>query len=189
MSMHQRFASALGAVLLAACASGGSGGSGSAPDRNTTGTTALGATARAEMRDTEGRVLGTVTLQQTPQGVLLTGDLGNLPAGPHALHVHDVGRCEPPFTSAGGHYNPARRLHGFRNEAGYHSGDLPNVATPPTGLTRVDHFTRDISLGTGPASVFDPDGSALVIHAGIDDYVSDPAGNSGARIACGVVTR
>ena len=185
-AMRTALLAALLAPLLGACASGGSP---ARPDPNTTGSTALGATARAEMRDADGRVLGTVTLQQTPQGVLLTGDLGNLPPGPHALHVHDVGRCEPPFTSAGGHFNPTRRLHGFRNTAGFHAGDLPNISSPGTGLTRVDHFSREIALGTGPLTLFDPDGSALVIHAGIDDYVSDPAGNSGARIACGVVTR
>lgn len=147
-------------------------------------------TARAELRDAEGRAAGTLQLVQTPLGVLITGDVGPLPPGVHAMHVHETGRCEPPFTSAGGHFNPTVRAHGFRSPAGYHAGDLPNFTSPPSGAaTRVDHFTRDVTLGTGPTSLLDADGSAIVIHAGPDDYASDPAGNSGSRIACGVVVR
>ncbi len=168
-------------VLAAAC-------SGSRPNTDAAPAPA-NITARAEMRDREGRALGVMTLQQTPLGVLVTGDLTGLPNGVHAMHFHDVGRCDPPFTSAGGHFNPTQRAHGFRNRAGYHAGDLPNFHAASTGSVRVDHFSREVTLGTGPTSLLDGDGSSIVVHAAADDYVSDPAGNSGDRIACGVITR
>jgi Cu-Zn family superoxide dismutase len=168
--------------LAAACSGGRANSNEPAP-------VPAGITARAEMKDAQGRSLGTLTLAQTPLGVLITGELTGLPEGAHGLHVHDVGRCDPPFTSAGGHFNPTQRQHGFRNRAGFHAGDLPSFSSPASGSTRVDHFTREVTLGTGPTSLLDPDGSSLVVHASIDDYATDPAGNSGARIACGVITR
>lgn len=169
-------------LLTAAC----SGGRGNSPEPTPA---AANITARAEMRDREGRALGIMTLQQTPLGVLISGDLTGLPSGVHAIHLHDVGRCEAPFTSAGGHFNPTQRAHGFRSQAGYHAGDLPNFQAPSTGAVRVDHYSRDVTLGTGPTSLLDVDGSSIVVHASPDDYTSDPAGNSGDRIACGVIRR
>jgi Cu-Zn family superoxide dismutase len=145
--------------------------------------------ARAELRNLQGALVGTATLQQTPNGVLVTADIANLPAGTHAIHFHTVGSCEPPFASAGGHFNPSSRQHGFRNDQGPHAGDLPNIHVPTTGATRVDHLSRDVSLRTTDGGLFDGDGSALVIHALADDYRTDPSGASGDRIACGVVTR
>ncbi len=145
--------------------------------------------ARAEMRDAQGRALGVMTLTQTPHGVLISGDLNGLPSGVHAMHLHDVGRCDPPFTSAGGHFNPTQRVHGIRVAAGYHAGDLPNFTAPSSGSVRVDVFTDRVTVGTGPTSLIDPDGSSIVIHASPDDYASDPAGNAGDRIACGVIVR
>ncbi|GLC28101.1 superoxide dismutase family protein [Roseisolibacter agri] len=145
--------------------------------------------ARAEMRDAQGRALGVMTLTQTPHGVLISGDLNGLPSGVHAMHLHDIGRCDPPFTSAGGHFNPTQRVHGFRVAAGHHAGDLPNFTAPSTGSVRVDVFTDRVTVGTGPTSLIDPDGSSIVIHASPDDYASDPAGNAGDRIACGVIVR
>jgi Cu-Zn family superoxide dismutase len=169
-------------VLAAACG----GGRGSAPEP---APVPASITARAEMRDAEGRSLGTMTLSQTPHGVLVSGELTGAPAGVHAVHFHDVGRCEPPFTSAGGHFNPTQRTHGFRTPSGYHAGDLPNFTAPPAGNVRVDLFSDRVTLGTGPTSLLDVDGSSIVIHATADDYATDPAGNSGARVACGVITR
>ena len=145
--------------------------------------------ARAEMRDAAGRAVGTINITQSPAGVLVSGDLSNLPAGVHAIHFHDVGRCDPPFTSAGGHFNPTQRAHGFQSPAGAHAGDLPSFTANTNGSVRVDRFTRDVTLGTGPTSLFDADGSSIVVHAGADGYRTDPSGNSGERIACGVITR
>ena len=170
------------ATFLAAC-------SGSRSSNNTPAPTPASITARAEMRDVEGRAVGILTLSQSPQGLLIAGDLTGLPAGVHGVHVHDVGRCDPPFTSAGGHFNPTQRSHGFRSASGYHAGDLAGVTTTSTGSVRFDRFTRDVTLGTGPTSLLDADGSSIVVHAGADDYATDPSGNSGGRIACGVVTR
>lgn len=177
----RRLASSSLLVLAAACG-GGRGQPTPAP-------VPADLTARAEIRDLEGRSLGTMTLTQTPHGVLVSGELTNAPAGVHAIHFHDVGRCEAPFSTAGGHFNPTQRMHGFRVAAGFHAGDLPNFTAPPTGNVRVDLFSDRVTLGTGPTSLLDADGSSIVIHATADDYATDPAGNSGNRIACGVIRR
>ena len=190
----------LAAAALAACSSnqsgpapGGPGGPGGPrPQRapgDTIPTAAPNTTARADVRDVNGNSVGTLTLTQTPRGVLITGDLSSLPPGLHAIHVHDVGRCEPPFTSAGGHFNPGQRAHGFRNANGNHFGDLPNFSVGANGTGHVEYISRDITLAQGMVGVLHPGGTSLVVHAGPDDYQSDPAGNSGNRIACGVVTR
>ena len=148
-----------------------------------------GTTARAMMRDAQGRNLGDVTLTQTANGVLLVGQLSGLTEGTHAMHVHAVGRCEPDFEAAGGHFNPTTRQHGIRNAAGQHAGDLPNINVPANGIVRVEMFTSAFTLGRSGNGVFDADGSALMLHANADDYQTDPSGASGARIACGVIAR
>ena len=150
--------------------------------------------ARAEMRDSAGRELGTVRVLLTSSGARLTGTLAGVPAGAHGFHFHQVGRCDgtasPAFQSAGGHYNPAGRKHGTLNPEGPHAGDLPNVtAGADTRLTLPDSGVTVAMNETTRAGLFDADGSALVLHAGADDYRSDPAGNSGARLACGVLVR
>jgi Cu-Zn family superoxide dismutase len=147
------------------------------------------APARAEIRDTEGRTVGQATFTQGPFGVLVQAELTGLPAGVHAMHIHEVGRCEPPFTAAGGHYNPLLRQHGALNRAGFHAGDLPNFSAPATGTARVDVVTNAVQLGAGVGTLFDVDGSSIMIHSAADDYKSDPGGNAGTRIACGVITR
>lgn len=174
-------------ALLAAC--GGPASRGPAAGTTATPQSAVNATARADLRDTDGKALGTITLTQTPHGVLLQGDLSNLPPGTRAIHFHETGRCDSPFTNAGGHYNPTQRVHGFKSAGGYHAGDLPNIGIGANGTGRVDHLSRDVTLGTGPGSLFDGDGTSIVVHGGPDDYATDPAGGSGARIACGVVAR
>jgi Cu-Zn family superoxide dismutase len=151
--------------------------------------TPANATARAEIRDTEGRSVGTLTLTQTPHGLLVQGDLSNLQPGTRAIHLHEVGRCDSPFTSAGGHYNPTQRVHGFKSAGGHHAGDLPNFAVGANGTGRVDLIATAVTLGSGPGSLFDVDGTSVVIHSGPDDYATDPAGGAGTRIACGVVAR
>jgi len=144
--------------------------------------------AKATMKDANGKEVGQVALVQTPQGVLVKLSLKGAVPGEHAFHVHAVGKCEPPFTSAGGHFNPAARKHGLEAAEGAHAGDMPNLHIPASGELVIEIANPMISLAKGaPNSVFDADGSALVIHAGADDYKSDPTGNAGDRIACGVI--
>lgn len=143
--------------------------------------------AKAELKTADGKSLGTVTLEQAPHGVLVAGELANLPPGGHAFHVHAVGVCTPPFESAGGHFNHSQKKHGAKAMGGMHAGDLPNLFAEG-GKVKFEVVAHDISLTPGaPGNVFDADGSALVVHATVDDYLTDPAGNAGGRIACGVV--
>jgi Cu-Zn family superoxide dismutase len=153
------------------------------------GARALAETAHAELRNEQGQKVGAATLEQTPHGVLITVDLEGLPAGPHAFHIHEVGKCEPPFQSAGGHFNPTHKKHGILNPAGMHAGDLPNIYVPQDGKLKFDVFATAVTLGKGKSSLFGADGSSLVIHAAPDDYKTDPAGDAGMRIACGVVVK
>jgi Cu-Zn family superoxide dismutase len=132
-----------------------------------------------------GQPLGSVRMWETPGGVTFRINAAGLSHGIHGIHVHSVGRCEgPAFTSAGPHWNPAGKKHGFNNPAGPHGGDLPNVTVAANGVLQ-----EAVTLpGASFASLLDADGAALVIHARADDYVTDPSGNSGDRIACGVIS-
>ena len=144
--------------------------------------------ARAELSDASGRRVGDATLQQLANGVLMVADLTALTSGTHAIHLHETGQCVPPFTSAGGHFNPTGASHGFRNPAGPHAGDLPNIHVPTSGALRVEIFASGLRL-SGEGGLLDEDGAAVVIHQFADDYSSDPAGAAGDRIACGVIRR
>jgi Cu-Zn family superoxide dismutase len=145
-------------------------------------------TAQAALQDANGKDVGSATLSQTPAGVLIGLSLKGLPAGEHAFHVHGVGKCEPPFTSAGPHFNPAGRKHGLMAAEGHHAGDMPNLHIPASGELAVEVVNDAVTLEKGkPGSLLDGQGTALVIHGGKDDYRSDPAGEAGSRIACGVI--
>jgi Cu-Zn family superoxide dismutase len=134
--------------------------------------------ASAELRDPKGRVVGSATFSEEPGGVRVRAQVRNLPSGSHGIHIHGVGRCDPPdFTSAAEHLNLTSRQHGLRLE----------IAANGSGQLSVLNST--ISVGGGPNSLFDTDGSALVIHANAADDVTDPAGNSEGRLACGVIAR
>lgn len=145
--------------------------------------------AKADLKDANGQSMGTATLTDTPHGVLMHVVLTNVPEGVHAFHIHTTGKCEPPFTTAGGHFNPTNKQHGPENAMGMHAGDMPNITVPAGGKLTFDMLAADVTLKAGPNSLMDADGSAVVLHATADDYKSDPAGNAGARIACGVVTK
>jgi len=150
------------------------------------GTAAAANMAEAMLTDADGNAVGAVVLTQLPGGVSLHARLMGLPEGPHAFHVHAVGQCEAPFKSAGGHYNPKGAKHGLASEHGAHAGDMPNIHVPASGMLEIEVFNARLALDD---NLFDADGAAIVIHAGPDDYNSDPAGAAGARIACGVIQR
>ena len=146
--------------------------------------------ASAELKDKDGRSVGMATFLEATGGVLVSVEVRGLTPGLHAVHVHAVGKCEGPgFTSAGGHFNPAQKKHGLKNPDGPHAGDMPNMYVSKSGVGSYEVLNDNISLSGGDRSLFDTDGSALVIHAGVDDNVTDPAGNAGDRVACGVILR
>ena len=140
-----------------------------------------------------GQTIGSVRAWQTSGGVSFHIEARELPHGIHAIHVHAVGRCDPPdFASAGPHWNPAGRKHGFNNPMGPHAGDLPNVEVAADGVLSAMVTLPHASLlapPTMPGALLGADGAALVIHANADDYITDPSGNSGPRIACAVILR
>jgi len=145
--------------------------------------------AEARVANASGASLGVLQFIPTSAGVRIKGELKSLPAGTHGIHIHTVGKCDAPaFTTAGGHFNPASTKHGLKNPAGPHAGDMENITAESDGEADVDltttRITLDAAAGTG---IFDTDGAAIVVHATTDDQTTDPSGNSGARIACGVI--
>ncbi|MEW6641322.1 MAG: superoxide dismutase family protein [Pseudomonadota bacterium] len=144
--------------------------------------------AKATVKNADGATIGSIDLVQVSGGVLIKLAAKGLPPGEHAFHVHAVGKCEPPFTSAGGHFNPDNRKHGMMSADGHHAGDMPNLIVPASGEVAVEVVNAAITLDKDkPNSLSKPEGTAFVVHAAADDYKTDPTGNAGGRIACAVV--
>ena len=157
------------------------------PPAVTTATpTAKPLTASVELKDKDGTTVATATLTEQSSGVRIVLTATKLPAGQHGWHIHTVGKCDAPdFTTAGGHFNPDAKQHGAQNPQGAHAGDLGNLTVGADGTARTDVVAK-ASLAAG-TSLLKTDGTAIVIHAAADDEKTDPTGDSGARIACGVV--
>jgi superoxide dismutase, Cu-Zn family len=146
--------------------------------------------ARADIKNAQGNSVGTASLRETKDGLLIIVNANGLPQGLHAVHIHSVGKCDgPSFASAGGHFNPLGKKHGLSNPDGPHAGDLPDLYVNQDGVGRYEALLGSMTLSSSETSIFDADGSAIVIHTAADDNRTDPAGNSGDRIACGVITK
>jgi len=142
------------------------------------------------LSDAAGKSVGTATISGTKTGVSIALNLKGLPAGAHAIHIHQAAKCEAPaFTTAGGHFNPDAKKHGLENPDGHHAGDMKNFTVAANGTAKAKVTDDSVTLKDGPNSIFTGGGTALVIHAAADDMKSDPAGNAGARIACGVIVK
>jgi superoxide dismutase, Cu-Zn family len=145
---------------------------------------------KVELKDSQGKDVGSVMITEKGSGVSLKLALHDLPPGVHAIHFHQNPKCDPPdFKSAGPHFNPESKKHGFDNPEGPHAGDMRNFTVDANGKASATIEDPEVTLGEGPHSLFSNGGTAIIIHAKADDYKTDPAGNSGDRIACGVVTK
>jgi Cu-Zn family superoxide dismutase len=146
--------------------------------------------ARANILDPAGKTVGSATLTEQKDGVRIVLKVSGLTPGKHGLHIHENGDCAlPDFKSAGGHFNPFQKHHGIDNPQGKHAGDIPNLEVNKDGTVEMTVVATETTLGKGPGSLLKEGGTAIVIHADPDDNKSDPAGNAGPRVACGVVVR
>lgn len=153
-------------------------------------TSAFGQSAHADILNAQGEKIGTAQIQPSGNGVQISVKVSQITPGMHGIHIHNVGKCEgPAFASAGPHLNPASKQHGKDNPKGPHAGDLLNLQVNADGTASASFTATEATLREGPNSLFHEGGTALVIHAAADDYKTDPAWNSGARIACGVIQK
>ncbi len=170
---------ALCGLAVAACVPSGAPGDAGAPPTVSQ--------ASARIADSSGRQLAVASAAQQNDGLRISVSASGLRPGSYGLHVHAVGRCDAPdFTSAGPHWNPTMRQHGSQNPQGAHRGDLPNLIVGANGQGEIAFTIPEARLSGGVGGMLDADGAAIVLHAGPDDYRTDPSGNSGARIGCGV---
>lgn len=144
-------------------------------------------TAAATIRDLAGARVGTATFTDSHAGLIVSGTVSDIGRGAHAIHIHAIGKCESPFTTAGSHFNPNRNLHGFRASQGAHLGDLPNINMPAAGASGFEFLLVGVTV-RGPGGLLSGPGTSIVIHSTRDDYLTDPEGDSGGRLACGVIT-
>ena len=191
MTMRTSLTILASVIALGAC-TGGDNAAGDSIPGETTGARAdsaptAAASATAPVKNAAGRDLGTLTLADSGQsGIRVSGRLTGLPPGEHGIHIHMVGQCAAPFESAGAHWNPTSRQHGSQNPQGPHLGDMMNITAGADSSADVSVMTSGGSL-RATNGLMDADGASVVVHAAADDYRTDPSGNSGARIACGVV--
>jgi Cu-Zn family superoxide dismutase len=153
-------------------------------------TTGFAQSAHVDILNAQGQKVGTADIRPSGSGVRIDVSVSQLPPGTHGIHIHNVGKCEAPaFTTAGPHFNPASKKHGKSNPEGPHAGDLLNLEVKPDGTATATFMQPDATLADGPNSLFHEGGTSLVIHANADDYKTDPAGNSGPRVACGIIEK
>jgi superoxide dismutase, Cu-Zn family len=142
------------------------------------------------LKDKNNRRIGSAILTEKPDGVQITIEANGLSPGKHGFHIHEFGKCEPPhFKSAGQHMNPEKKKHGFLNPNGAHAGDLPNLIVNEDGTVKQDIFIQNVTLKNGKHSLVTSKGTSLIIHLNEDDLKSDPSGEAGERIACGIISK
>jgi Cu-Zn family superoxide dismutase len=146
--------------------------------------------AHADIINAQGQKIGTAKILAANEGVKIEVNVSQLPPGNHGIHIHNIGKCDgPDFTSAGPHLNPYTKKHGKDSPEGPHAGDLLNIEVNADGTAKATLLDKMVTLRDGPNSIFHDGGTAIMIHAKEDDYKTDPAGNSGLRIACGVIQK
>ncbi|MEI5907785.1 superoxide dismutase family protein [Bacillus spongiae] len=145
---------------------------------------------KVDMKNADGDSIGTISLEEQAEGLMVKVDVEGLSPGEHGIHFHDKGVCEAPdFTSAGEHFNPEEKQHGLMNQEGAHAGDLPNLSVGEDGSVKVDIMTSQVTLKKGKSSLFTKEGTSIIIHETLDDGKSQPAGDAGIRVACGEIMK